>query len=481
MKTKLLSLFIFVIIGFSAFAQIPISTPAQLNAVRTNLSANYILVADIDLSGYFPWVPIGDNATPFTGSFDGAGHKITNLVIAFPSTVTDYVGLFGYAEGATIKNLNIERGAVYGTVCNDNTTPGWHYVGMLVGYADSASIFNNIASGQVCGTAAVGGMAGGIYNGTDFHNNEAHVAVSASNGNMDDPDNIDYAEEIGGLVGQSGNVDDYTSGVYLSFAVGDVNAPEANVVGGLVGEANGETYQNYATGDVTGRGYVGGLVGSSYTVIHDSYATGGIRALADAIADPLREVEGTGAVGGIVGGSRKGSGTVGNGVNHTYSRFDLILGYQAGGIVGVTEDQTPSIISCNAALGDSINGRDTRGSNDRIYRIYDNDTTDTSVSIPNWANRDMALASLDGGTVVGGIGAGIDADVSTLLGIVRLFMITMPSEGCGFDFDNIWYPPSTGSDIYPTLQNVGAVLPISTPEPLLPDNPEPDFGFGGSE
>lgn len=472
MKTKMCSFFIFVLLGVSVFAQTPVNNATDLYNIRNNLSGNYIQMASIDLSSYVDWTPIGDDGHPFTGTFDGNGHVISGLAITPSSTIRDYVGLFGYVSGATLKNTHVEKGAIHGTVCDDNTTPGWHYVGLLVGYAGGSSIFNNIVDGEVCGTAAVGGMAGGIYSGTDFHHNQAAVIVSASNGNVDDP-NPDYAEEVGGLVGQSGGRNDYTSGIYSSFATGDVTAREANVVGGLVGEANGETYQNYATGNVIGRGYVGGLAGSSYTIIHDSYATGGVTALADISADPLRAVAGTGAVGGIVGGSRRGAAGVGNGVNHTYSRFDRILGYQAGGITGVTDNQTPSVISCNAALGTQINGYDTQGEEgDRIYRIYDTDSTDTTVSVPNWANRTMGLMSLDDGTIVTGAGAGIDADVSNDDAIITLFTSTMAGMGCGFDFVNIWNAPNP----YPTLRSVGAVLPISTPEQPLPD--DPDFGFG---
>ena len=53
------------------FDCITVSTPAQLDAVRNNLSGNYCLRDNISLSGYSNWQPIGTTDTPFTGKFDG--------------------------------------------------------------------------------------------------------------------------------------------------------------------------------------------------------------------------------------------------------------------------------------------------------------------------------------------------------------------------------------------------------------------------
>ena len=77
---------------------IEISTAEQLAAIKDNLSGNYVLTADIDLAGV-EWTPIGAYApsgesaeeqeipaveTAFTGTFDGQGHTISNLVINQP-------------------------------------------------------------------------------------------------------------------------------------------------------------------------------------------------------------------------------------------------------------------------------------------------------------------------------------------------------------------------------------------------------------
>ena len=56
-------------------------------------------------------MPIGDNATNsnasrFTGTLDGQGYVISNLTIT--KSVT-YAGLFGYADGARMKNVGLEE------------------------------------------------------------------------------------------------------------------------------------------------------------------------------------------------------------------------------------------------------------------------------------------------------------------------------------------------------------------------------------
>ncbi len=56
------------------------------------------LGTDIDLTGT-SWTSVGTESTPFSGTFDGAEHTISNL----------NNGLFGYISGATIQNLNLRK------------------------------------------------------------------------------------------------------------------------------------------------------------------------------------------------------------------------------------------------------------------------------------------------------------------------------------------------------------------------------------
>ena len=48
-----------------------ITTPEQLDNIRKDLTVYYKLGANIDLSGYENWEPIGDNEDAFIGELDG--------------------------------------------------------------------------------------------------------------------------------------------------------------------------------------------------------------------------------------------------------------------------------------------------------------------------------------------------------------------------------------------------------------------------
>ena len=64
------------------------------------------LTADIDMAGV-EMAPIGSKATPFSGSLNGQGHKISNLVMNMPEA--EYVGLVGAITGdAEVRNLVLD-------------------------------------------------------------------------------------------------------------------------------------------------------------------------------------------------------------------------------------------------------------------------------------------------------------------------------------------------------------------------------------
>ncbi|SHI18786.1 hypothetical protein SAMN02745823_03164 [Sporobacter termitidis DSM 10068] len=71
-------------------------------------SYNVILVDDIDISAYPDFVGIGTYSRPYMGVFDGGGFSIKLALENGGSDVSsarDFAALFGYCDGATIKNL----------------------------------------------------------------------------------------------------------------------------------------------------------------------------------------------------------------------------------------------------------------------------------------------------------------------------------------------------------------------------------------
>ena len=71
-----------------------------------------VLMSDIDLDNK-EWTPIGTSEQPFSGTFDGNGHTISNIHCSDASS--DYVGLFGYTDGGRISDLSIEKVDVVGS------------------------------------------------------------------------------------------------------------------------------------------------------------------------------------------------------------------------------------------------------------------------------------------------------------------------------------------------------------------------------
>ncbi|OKP94360.1 S-layer homology domain-containing protein [Paenibacillus sp. P46E] len=220
-----------------------IATADQLNEVRNHLDPGlyFKLIADIDLSSYANWMPIGveiytansSGGFTFRGNMDGNGYKITNLKIDQPVVVTE-VGLFGRSSG-NITNMILEDIEVKGT--NSLASGGL----LSVNYG---TISNTYVTGRIVNGINSGGLVNENY-GT-ISNSYALVSVAG-------------AGTIGGLVGNNNS----SGSISNSYATGSVAG--AGITGGLVGRNDGTIINSYATGNVSGtRNYLmGGLVGYS--------------------------------------------------------------------------------------------------------------------------------------------------------------------------------------------------------------------------
>lgn len=135
-------------------AQTQITDEAGLKAIANDLSGNYVLAADITLTGQ--WTPLGTEASPFTGTFEGGGHSIKGLTVTASSDL-DNSGLFGYAKGATLKNVSIIGAKVDGD----------EHVGILLGNAKQVTISGVMTSGIVTGRDHVGGIVGDASGSAD--------------------------------------------------------------------------------------------------------------------------------------------------------------------------------------------------------------------------------------------------------------------------------------------------------------------------
>ena len=112
------------------------------------------------------WSPVGTEAAPFAGTFNGGGHMVSSLYINGSS---DNQGLLGYVTG-TVTNL-----AVSGAL------KGGANVGAVAGKS-LGSITNCLSLASVSGTSAVGGVvgAGNTVVGCIHCNSSASIGVAGS-------------------------------------------------------------------------------------------------------------------------------------------------------------------------------------------------------------------------------------------------------------------------------------------------------------
>ena len=234
----------------------------------------YELSADISLADYNNWEPIGSCSTNscankntfFKAVFDGNGHIIKDLNIT--NTVAPYTnaaGLFGAIDStAQLRNVNI---------CFSSITGAGNNVGMLVGYANGASVTSSYAASvNISGVHNVGGLVGsGIF---------TRITTSSAGSGTVNGDSY-----VGGLVGSGGGAT-----ITSSYAVSEV-VNGSGGVGGLVGDGSSATVtSSYAvSGNVSGDSHVGGLVGfGGLATVTSSYAVSG-------------NVSGDSHVGGLIG------------------------------------------------------------------------------------------------------------------------------------------------------------------------------------
>ena len=125
---------------------------------------------------------IGTEATPFRGTFDGQGHKISNYRFIHQSSSTNgwNIGFFGNVENATIKNLWLDKyevwagpygkyqgGGQWGSFANNNKWTTTDRVGGLVGHVSGNLTCSNILATNGSVTAVelnnyAGQRAGGL-------------------------------------------------------------------------------------------------------------------------------------------------------------------------------------------------------------------------------------------------------------------------------------------------------------------------------
>ena len=238
---------------------------------------NITLSGDIDLSQITilsttaptvsNWAPVGTPENPYTGTFDGNGYTIKNLTLVESEAKEGkaYIGFFGYAEDATIKNVTFEN--VYINIpCLDIDHSQGH-IGAVAGSLEGTSTIENVtvkgditvyATQTANGASRVAVVAGGNSFGNVTMKN---VHVVANEGSS-----LIANNNTGALAGQ------LQGKMYFENCSSNINVTVNKFfAGGLIGIAAGDSkfVDCHTTGDVA---VVAGREGRH----NDEYRFGGI-------------------------------------------------------------------------------------------------------------------------------------------------------------------------------------------------------------
>lgn len=207
-----------------------------------------------------PWAPLAG----FSGTLDGANHKITGLNV---NAASDYVGLFYQLNSGSICNLTIESPTIQ--------TTGNH-VGALAGTCsiplNNVHVIGNIS---VTGKDNVGGISGKAGYGASYTNcsvvgSGIETAVISGTGGA----------IVGGLISETGNMANGPLTI-TGCRVSNVTVVGVRKIGGLIGQVDGNNLtctdaevsnvklvSNAETSlnkDLPMGGFVGAFVNSRYT------------------------------------------------------------------------------------------------------------------------------------------------------------------------------------------------------------------------
>ncbi|NVO11079.1 MAG: T9SS type A sorting domain-containing protein [Bacteroidales bacterium] len=226
-----------------------ISSVTDLGTLATNVNSgtNYSGIyfkqtADLDLnvSPYNTgtgWPCIGNDSYKFSGTYDGNGHKISNLFIN-NTTLSNGVGLFGGYMNGSIKNLGLE---------NVNITSTKNGIGGITGWTFPGAIVQNcyVSSGTISGYSYVAGICGSPYSGSTI--TQCYTTGLTITGH----------DMVGGIGGYC-----YGGNINNCYSKSSVVAT-ATTAGGLLGYNNstGTVDKCYSTGTVTAPASKGGLLG----------------------------------------------------------------------------------------------------------------------------------------------------------------------------------------------------------------------------
>lgn len=213
----------------------------KVNSGTSYSGYTFLLMDDLNLNGsshnwntigYFNGLAAGaivDSRNPFSGTFDGQGHTISNYSASYNAgsgTGRITVGLFGYTTGATIKNLVVTNSYVY-----VKSNAYYVYGGAIVGFMDGRSFITNCTSTNnninvvarfgLSGRANAGGIAGSAEKSTASDCSVAGNSITADGTKSDNSANISNNYSGSSVADANNNV--YSSTTEMAANIAKIN------------------------------------------------------------------------------------------------------------------------------------------------------------------------------------------------------------------------------------------------------------------
>lgn len=225
----------------------------MVDDISEDMTADYYLANDIDCSDV-DMTPIAyseGGSNPFSGTFDGNNHVISNISSQHVQSDNEEYslgGLFGYTENATIKNVGLTDVSVQSTLNNMASDGDTVAVGGLIGETAGNTTIQNVfvigeveentssVNSMVVNESAYGGLVGLDQRVSD------KLTISNSYTNV----NVVGVSSVGGIIGYShadpnddgivvlNNV--YTDG-QLEILLCEDSIGEEQYIGGIAGQA----------------------------------------------------------------------------------------------------------------------------------------------------------------------------------------------------------------------------------------------------
>ncbi|NPU83995.1 MAG: filamentous hemagglutinin N-terminal domain-containing protein [Syntrophaceae bacterium] len=417
-------------------------TGTDLQGMNGDLTKNYALGADINAKGTDTWnetiqkppvrygfEPIGDNANPYTGTFEGLGHTISNIYIKNRQVSSG--GLFGaVGTSGEVRNVRLSGGTItgsgslgalvgrnFGKVINSHSTATvkntvemnaeYNGTGGLVGYNEGTITGSSHGNGKVTGVGYVGGLVG---------DNRGTVRDSSNSG----PVSGDMF--VGGIAGISR--DKNTAKIINSRNSGTVTVRTGDG-GGIAGQNEGAITSSENTGTMNGLARIGGLVGTNSGSITRSGNSGEVRNLPGTDLDDAGGLAGKNDMGGtiedswntgaVIGSKRTGglAGLNGGRIENSYNSGTVTGTSDVGGVAGSNMNTVTGSFNNGSVTGTSSVGGLVGLNSGEVTNTYSTGTVAGNSSVGGLVGTNAA-----GGTIRNSYSTGKVSGTSEVGGLV---------------------------------------------------------------